>query len=214
VDVKTKVPTIALVIVAITATIALMIAILLIGQAGANNGGISREAGQRASLYILLFGVPVMVALAGTFLYIGVEDWRHHRPLSILYKAQTSAKWFFMAYMLLAGATIIDRLMHGLRPRWGILYTPIALIFQSVLLFAVFASFAWVLVTVLRGRAAERTAGRSSLMARIAAIDLRARLAKRLAMRLKGRVDENARRLDEIERAGRTHGVDAEEDAG
>jgi hypothetical protein len=60
------------------------------------------------------------------------------------------------AYMTVLGMSVIDLLTHHLRPRWGILYTPVARIFQSILLLSVFASFAWVLATVVRGRSEDR----------------------------------------------------------
>jgi hypothetical protein len=178
---KSRIPTIALVLAALTALAAALLAVLLIGDAISLDGPATREGSTRLSLVILIFGEAVMVTLFGAFLFIGIEDWRRGIPLSALYPPQMAVMGTMAAYMTITGLSVIDLLTHHLRPTWGILYTPVARIFQSLLLLAVFASFAWVLATVVRGRTDERAAGRqvAAIRAALAGIARRVRRVER-----------------------------------
>jgi hypothetical protein len=172
-----KVPTVALVFAAFAALIAVIMAVLLIGEAVHLDGPATREGSTRVSLIILLFGQAVMTALFAAFLFIGVEDWRRGVLISDLYPPQVAVMGTMAAYMTVTGLSVIDLLTHHLRPTWGILYTPVARIFQSVLLLTVFASFAWVLATVIRGRSDDRRRGGQTIAMRAA--------LRRIARRLK-----------------------------
>lgn len=154
---RSRVPTIAFVLFAIAALIALIITVLLVGEAVHLDGPATQEGSTRVSLIILLFGEAVMVTLFAAFLFIGIEDWRHDLLISDLYPPQVAVMGTMAAYMATTGLSVLDLLFHHLRPTWSILYTPVARIFQSALLLAVFASFAWVLATVVRGRRYERS---------------------------------------------------------
>jgi hypothetical protein len=178
---KSRIPTIALVLAALAALAAALLAVLLIGDAISLDGPATREGSTRLSLVILIFGEAVMVTLFGAFLFIGIEDWRRGIPLSALYPPQMAVMGTMAAYMTITGLSVIDLLTHHLRPTWGILYTPVARIFQSLLLLAVFASFAWVLATVVRGRTDERAAGRqvAAIRAALAGIARRVRRIER-----------------------------------
>jgi hypothetical protein len=178
---KSRIPTIALVLAALAALAAALLAVLLIGDAISLDGPATREGSTRLSLVILIFGEAVMVTLFGAFLFIGIEDWRRGIPLSALYPPQMAVMGTMAAYMTITGLSVIDLLTHHLRPTWGILYTPVARIFQSLLLLAVFASFAWVLATVVRGRTDERAAGRqvAAIRAALAGIARRVRRVER-----------------------------------
>jgi hypothetical protein len=151
------VPTFAFVLFAIAALIALIITVLLVGEAVHLDGPATQEGSTRVSLVVLLFGEAVMVTLFAAFLFIGIEDWRHDLLISDLYAPQMAVMGTMAAYMTVTGLSVLDLLFHHLRPTWSILYTPVARIFQSALLLAVFASFAWVLATVVRGRRYERS---------------------------------------------------------
>jgi hypothetical protein len=174
---KSRIPTIALVLAALTALAAALLAVLLIGDAISLDGPATREGSTRLSLVILIFGEAVMVTLFGAFLFIGIEDWRRGIPLSALYPPQMAVMGTMAAYMTVTGLSVLDLLTHHLRPTWGILYTPVARIFQSVLLLTVFASFAWVLATVIRGRSDDRRRGGQTIAMRAA--------LRRIARRLK-----------------------------
>lgn len=197
---RSRIPTAALVVVVLALVAAALGAVLLIGDAVNLHQAATQQGSTRASLYILLFGAVVMVVLFAAFLYIGIEDWRHDLPISPLYWPQVAVKGSMAAYMLFIAPSVVDLLAHGLRPRWGILYTPVAKLCQSALLLMVFASFAWVLAALLRGRTASRRDARDrGLLARIKAADIRARWAKRLAERLRRRVDVQEERIDHLE---------------
>jgi hypothetical protein len=110
------------------------------------------------------------------------------------------------AYMTVTGLAVIDLLTHRLRPTWGILYTPVARIFQSVLLLAVFASFAWVLATVVRGRSYDRAHGRGTFAVKRILIELREQMST-----LARRQDKTEERVTaEEERNDRADATDIE----
>jgi hypothetical protein len=149
-------PTGVLVAMAILAMAGVVAAVIYAGTLVAVDGAASAQGSTRASLWILLGGGVVMVAIFSAFLFIGIEDGRDGVPFSPLYWPQTAVKGSMCAYMMTTSLTVVDFLKHGLHPHWTPLYTPVARIFQSILLLAVFASFVWVLVTVIRGRRDER----------------------------------------------------------
>jgi hypothetical protein len=189
---ESRVPTIALVCIAYAAILAIILVILLIGETVHLDGAATQEGSTRVSLIILLFGQAVMTVLFAAFLFIGIEDWRHNIPLSSLYPPQVAVMSTLAAYMTVLGMSVIDLLTHHLRPTWSILYTPVARIFQSILLLLVFASFAWVLATIVRGRtAARRTLALGNTLAQIA----------RRLLRIEERVRAEEARNDAVERA-------------
>jgi hypothetical protein len=187
------VPTIAFVLFALAALIALIITVLILGEAVHLDGPATQEGSTRVSLVILLFGEAVMVALFAAFLFIGIEDWRHDLLISDLYPPQVAVMGTMAAYMTMTGLAVIDLLTHHLRPTWGILYTPVARIFQSALLLAVFASFAWVLATVVRGRRYERGHDGQTIAER----NVIARIARRLR-RSERDIHTAARHIEEL----------------
>lgn len=202
-----RVSTATLVFAAFAALIALILAVLLIGEVVHLDGTATQEGSTRISLVILLFGEAVMVTLFAAFLFIGIEDWRQSLPISELYPPQIAVMGTMAAYMTVTGLAVIDLLTHRLRPTWGILYTPVARIFQSVLLLAVFASFAWVLATVVRGRSYDRAHGRGTFAVKRILIELREQMSI-----LARRQGETERRVTaEEERNDRADATDIEQ---
>jgi hypothetical protein len=193
---ESRIPTIALVCIAYAAILAIILVILLIGETVHLDGAATQEGSTRVSLIILLFGQAVMTVLFAAFLFIGIEDWRHNIPISSLYPPQVAVMSTLAAYMTVLGMSVIDLLTHHLRPRWGILYTPVARIFQSILLLSVFASFAWVLATVVRGRSEDRR-GSGETFVVYELLDV----LKRQMVALTKRVRAEEARNDAVERA-------------
>jgi hypothetical protein len=189
-----RLPTFTLVLFVVAALIALIVTVLILGEAVHLDGPATQEGSTRVSLVILLFGEAVMVTLFAAFLFIGIEDWRHDLVISDLYPPQVAVMGTMAAYMTMTGLAVIDLLTHHLRPTWSILYTPVARIFQSALLLAVFASFAWVLATVVRGRRYESAHGGETIATRNAI----ARLARRLRRNTMKNVEQDTR-LDSLE---------------
>jgi hypothetical protein len=110
----------------------------------------TNQGSTRASLVITLLGTIVLVNVLATLLWVGIDRRRRGDPTSALYWPVVAIALSLVCYLAIAGGPVVDFLAHDLRPTWTYLYNPSLKIVQATFLLAVFLSFAWFAVLLLR----------------------------------------------------------------
>lgn len=129
-----------------------ILGVFYLGTVVAVDGAATRQGTTNVSLIALMSGADLSVALLVVFLWIGVEDRLDGRTLDPLYWPMLLAKGSFALYMGIGAPQYLDFYVHGLAPRWYVLYTPFVRIVQSAFLLSFIGSFAAILGVILRGR--------------------------------------------------------------
>lgn len=134
----------------LAAVVALLIA--LSGRVDFAFGRADGTGATRISVLLLFFG-----AIEGSMLYasmtaMAVESWEVRQKLSRLFWPIYAVKVTLALTVAFSAVQGFDLLAHGLKPHWGILYTPSLRVVQDVVLCGTFVALTWLHLALLRGR--------------------------------------------------------------
>jgi hypothetical protein len=115
-------------------------------------GSAGSSGSTRVSLFILIWGSLVCFCLWLVVMYTFFRDSADPlQPISALYAPLIALTGTLAIYTTFLCLQALDILAHDFKPHYRVLYQPEVRLFEQVLLFAVFASLAWLMYMIIRG---------------------------------------------------------------